>query len=292
MQTLSQTEKLKNSLTAISQTQAEYPQEWQGLPDAPKTIYAFGDISLLKSRKITIVGSRAIPPHALKLGEKISQDLSRAFTIVTGTAEGGDSAAIEGALKANGKVICLLAGGFSAMPQNNLDLLRNVAKHGLLLSVHPFETPVRNFSYAYRNKLLAALGEGVLVISAGEKSGALITANYALQEHKPVFAFPYPPNQANGAGCNDLIKRGAYLTENTEDIANRLQITLPKITAQTALSEAEKKLYALLREQGELHLTQLSQLCETPVFKLRAQLSSLEVKGLVVSLGGNTYAPV
>lgn len=292
MQNTSQTEKLKNSLTAIRQDQAEYPQEWQSLPDAPKILYALGDISLLKSRKFTIVGSRAIAPHALKLGEKLSQELSHAFTIVTGTAEGGDSAAIEGALSGSGKIVCLLAGGFSAMPQNNLDLMRKVAKCGLLLSPHPFETPVRSFSYAYRNKLLAALGEGALVISAGEKSGALITANYALQAQKPVFAFPYPPNQANGAGCNDLIKRGAYLTENTQDISNRLPFSLPEKTAQVALCETEEKIYAVLREKGELHLTEISNLCEIPVFKLRAHLSSLEVKGLAVSLGGNRYAPV
>ena len=287
-------EKLKSRLTEIPRSSPLYPAEWKALPDAPEALYALGNTALLQEKKFTVVGSRRTSAQALKLGESITKELSRHFVIVTGTAEGGDSAAAEGGLE-NGRVICVLAGGFSALPQANLPLLRQVAKKGLLLSPHPFETEVRNFSYEYRNKLLAALGEGVFVLGAGEKSGALITARYAKEWKKPIFAFPYPPNAAAGAGCNRLLKDGGYLTENAEDIFSKIGIdkeTQKSAMPKPTLSADEEKMYSALCEQGEGHVNELSVKSGVPVFKARAVLSSLEVKGLAVGLGGNRYGAV
>ena len=246
---------------------------------------------MLKERKFAVVGSRRTPANALKLGEEISKNLSQEFVVLTGTADGGDTSAIEGALKGSGKVICLLAGGFSALPQYNLTLLERVAKRGLILSPHPFETEVRAFSYEYRNKLLAKLCEAVLVLGAGEKSGALITAKYAMEFKKPIFALPYPPNSSSGAGCNALIKKGGFLTESVLDIGEKLAVDLAEKKKEISLTADEEKLYQCLQE-GEAHASELAQKTGIPVFKLRAVLSSLEVKGVVVSLGGNRYAVV
>ena len=282
---------VRQNLTAIPWSSSDYPTEWKELSDAPKCLYALGDISLLRARKLAIVGSRRTPANALKLGEEISKTLSQALVIVTGVADGGDTAAIEGALKGSGKVICLLAGGFSALPQCNLALLEKVTKKGLILSPHDYETEIRAFSYEYRNKLLAKLCEGVLVLGAGEKSGALITAKYAVEDKKPVFALPYPPNSSSGAGCNALIKTGGYLTEDATDVAKKFAVDLTAKKTEIALSPDEQKLYAALQE-GEAHAAELAVKTGIPVFKLRAVLSSLEVKGLVTALGGNRYAPV
>ena len=287
-------EKLKSRLTEIPLSSPLYPAEWKALPDAPEALYALGNTALLKEKKFTVVGSRRTSAQALKQGENIVKELSRHFVIVTGTAEGGDSAAIAGGLE-NGRVICVLAGGFSALPQSNLPLLRQVAKKGLLLSPHPFERAVRSYSYEYRNKLLAALGVGTFVLGAGEKSGALITARYAKEWNKPIFAFPYPPNAAAGVGCNRLIKDGGCLTENAEDIFSKIGIGEAEQKAaapKPALSPDEEKMYAALCEQGEGHVNELSQKSGVPVFKARAVLSSLEVKGLAVGLGGNRYGAV
>ena len=281
----------QNNLTEIPISSPDFPKEWKELPDCPERLYAFGDISLLGKRKLAVVGSRRTPANALKLGVEIAKTLSYELVIATGTADGGDSAAIEGALLGSGRVICLLAGGFSALPQCNLTLLEKVAKRGLILSVHPFETEVRAFSYEYRNKLLAKLCQGVLVLGAGEKSGALITAKYAAAYKKEIFAFPYPPNSASGCGCNRLIKEGAYLTESAKDVAEKFGIDLTEKKREYTLTPDEEKLYACLKE-GEAHAGELAQKTGIPVFKLRAVLSSLEVKGLVVALGGNRYAAV
>lgn len=280
-----------DSLTEIPFSSPEYPREWKELSDAPKTVYALGNISLLSKEKFGIVGSRRTPQNALKLGEEISKTLSEKFVILTGTADGGDTSAIEGALKGSGKVICLLAGGFSALPQYNLTLLERVIKKGLILSPHPFETEVRAFSYEYRNKLLAKLCQSLLVLGAGEKSGALITAKYAMQYKKSIFALPYPPNSSSGAGCNTLIKKGAYLTENALDIAERLGIDLTDKRKEISLTADEEKVFEALQE-SEMHATELSARTGIPVFKLRAILSALEVKGLVVALGGNVYSAI
>lgn len=281
----------QNNLTEIPLSSPDFPKAWKELPDCPERLYALGDSSLLRERKLAVVGSRRTPANALKLGTEIAKTLSYELVIVTGTADGGDSAAIEGALLGSGRVICLLAGGFSALPQCNLTLLEKVAKRGLILSAHPFETEVRAFSYEYRNKLLAKLCQGVLVLGAGEKSGALITAKYAAAYKKEIFALPYPPNSASGCGCNRLIKEGAYLTESAKDVAEKLRIELTEKKREYTLTPDEEKLYACLKE-GEAHAGELAQKTGIPVFKLRAVLSSLEVKGLVVSLGGNRYAAV
>ena len=150
----------ETDLTAIPISSPLYPDSLRGEPDAPETLYALGDVSLLNSRTFTVVGSRRTPMYALKTGKSIAEELSYAFSIITGTADGGDGAAIEGALLGSGKVICVLAGGFSSVPQNQLPLLQQVVKKGLIISLHSFETSVRAFSYEYRNKILAKMGEG------------------------------------------------------------------------------------------------------------------------------------
>ena len=270
-----------------------YPTEWKTLSNPPERVYAVGDISLLKTRKFTIVGSRRTPAPISKLTQTTAKELSFVFTLVTGTADGGDTDVIEGALLGSGKVICILAGGFSAIPQGNLPVLKKVAERGLLLSPHPHDTCVRAFSYEYRNKLLAALGEGTLVVSAGEKSGALITAKYATEFEKSVFAFPYPPNAYAGAGCNALLKKGGYLTENIIDICERFGIhCIEKKGANVSLSPDEEALLTALKKLAEGHINELSASSGIPLFKARALLSALEVKGVVASLGGNRYAPV
>lgn len=289
---LSDLKNLKSALTEIPKTSPEYPKEWLALSDSPEKLYALGDVRLLSARKFAVVGSRRTPTAISKFGIELCKELSYSFVLVTGTADGGDSAVIEGALSGSGKAICLLAGGFSALPQGNLALLEKVAKRGLLLSPYPFETETRAFSYEYRNKLLASLCEGAAVLSAGEKSGALITAKYAEKYGKPVFSVPYSPNSAAGTGCNALLKKGARLIECAADVLQVFGIEKDSVRKQIALSQDEQKLYQALQDLGESHISALSQKSGVAAFKARAVLSALEVKGLAVGVGGNRYTIV
>ena len=290
-QTLMQTYERKGILPTAYGS-ALYPKEWTSLSDAPIVLYAKGNTTLLQERKFAIVGSRATVSSALKLGEKMATELAKTFVVVTGTADGGDSAAMEGGLKGGGNVISLTAGGFSALPQANLELLKRVEQKGLLLSPHPYETPVRAFSYEYRNKLLATLCEGVLVLGAGEKSGALITAKYAKEQGKKLFAIPYAPNVYAGAGCNALIQQGAYLTQDAQDILSVFGIEEQKKTNAPLLNADEQALYELLKRLGIAHVSELSEQSGLPMYKTNALLSALEIKSLVVKTGGNNYQVV
>ena len=282
----------KYQIREIPISSPDYPKEWLALKDAPEKLYAVGDISLLKERKVVIVGSRRTAPPALQIGSQIAKDLSHSVAIVTGTADGGDSAVIEGALAGRGRVICLLAGGFGSVPQFNLNLLQKVEKQGLILSPHPYDTPVRNFSYDYRNKLLAALGEGTLVIGAAEKSGALITARHAWSMKKQVFALPYFPGHEAGVGCNAILRGGGILTESAFDVAAKLAINLEeRKLSEVKLTVDEGKLMTTLRSMTEGHIMDLASMSGFPAYKVKALLSALEVKGAVVALGGNRYTP-
>ena len=279
-----------SDIVAITKESAFYPTEWLSLPDAPERIYAIGDISLLRTRKFVVVGARRTPIHALKTGGEIVKTLALSFTIVTGVADGADVVAIESGLE-RGKVICVLAGGFSAIPQGNYALLERVAKQGLLLALHPYDTVARAFFYEYRNKFLAALGETALVLGAGEKSGALITAKYVKKQNKKVFALPYSPGVDAGVGCNALIKDGAYLTEKAEDVYLALGMEIPQ-TKKVDLTATESVVVAALHTLGVAHVTAIAEETGIPVYKLQSVLSALEVKGAAVNVGGNRYSPV
>lgn len=281
----------RENIRAIAQNSPLYPKEWSTIPDAPTTLYAIGNVELLAKRKFTVVGSRRTPPAALKLGADIAKAVAAHFVIVTGSADGGDMAAIQGGL-INGNLICLLPGGFSAISQSAKTVLEEVAKRGLLLSPHEYDTPVRSFSYEYRNKLLAALGEGTLVLGAAHKSGALITAKYAQTLGKALFALPYAPNASAGEGCNALIKQGAHLVENETDVLSKFGVDKAQEKPTIVLSKEEELLLGALKDMTEAHASELAQKTGIPVFKLRAVLAALEVKGLAVSLGGNRYAPI
>ncbi len=281
----------RQNLITIDKTSPYYPDDWRKLSGAPETLYAVGNLSLLQTEKFVVVGSRKTAPSVVKLTQRIAEELSYAFTLVTGVADGGDSAVIEGALKGSGKVVCVLPAGFSAIPQTNFSLLNRVIKKGVILSAFPYEESVRNYSYEYRNKLLARLSLGGLIVSAGEKSGTLITAKYLKAQDKKLFAFPYSPTASDGAGCNRLIKEGAILTENAQDILSAFGKEAEE-KPQITLSETEEKVVAIVKETGEAHITEIAEKSGVPPFKLRAVLSGLEIKGVIVAIGGNRYASV
>lgn len=281
----------RSDVLVITQESELYPEAFRAFSDAPERIYAIGNVRLLNTEKFVVVGARRTPISALKTGGEIVKRLTDVFTVTTGSADGGDATAIENALP-SGKIICVLAGGFGSLSQSQYLLLEKVAKNGLLLALHPYETEVRAYSYEYRNKFLSALGNNVLVLGAGEKSGALITAKYAKKQGKPIFALPYPPNTETGKGCNALIKAGAYLTETAEDIFTVLGITAVTTTVKVKLSETEEKILQAVKTLVSGHIIEIAEKVGLPTYKLQGALSALEVKGVVTHLGGNRYAPV
>lgn len=275
---------------AVTVLDPDYPAPLKAA-DPPVVLFGEGNRALLQEKMFCIVGSRTTPPWAEAQGKKVASELTRSFVIVTGLAEGGDCAAIRGALPEGRLVSVLPCGLDECYPAAHSSLKREIARKGLLLSECAPNEKVRRYSFHARNRILAGLAEGVLVLSAGEKSGALITANDAAEYGRDVFAFPYSLGVASGVGCNELIKKGAFLATGAEDILQNYGISAQP-AARAALTETEKKVLGVLGTGEELHTAVLSERLGMPVYELIAVLSALELKGLAVKSGGNRYKAI
>lgn len=282
----------KSGIKCVTYFSDDYPETLKNTDSPPPVLYCKGNTSLLKSNCFAVVGSRRSSANALALCRKISGELTEAFTVVTGIADGADSAALSGALP-SGKVISVLAGGFDNIyPSANRRLAQEVAEKGLLVSEYLPHIQAQKFNFPLRNRIIAGLSRGVLVVSAGQKSGALITADYALEYGREVFAFPYFPNTASGVGCNSLIKNGATLTENILDIFLSFGLDFKRSEKTVTLSELERAVLDEVKKSGTAFLPVIAEKLQLPAYRIIPVLTSLEIKGLVSKLGGNRYSAI
>ncbi len=281
----------KKGYFAVTLVSDDYPESLKHISLPPLLLFGKGRRELLKRRKFCIVGSRITPPWAEKLAKNFSEDLSERFAIVTGLAEGGDCAAIAGALPGGNLISVLPCGLDECYPAAHASLKEQIAAKGLLLSeLMPGET-AKKYSFHARNRLLAGLAEGVLVVSAAVRSGALITANCALEFGRDVFAFPHNVGSVHGEGCNELIKKGAYVATRSEDIFSLYGIEKREKKARQFTGE-ETRVLQVLREYGELHAAVLAEKVGMSAYETAAVLAALEIKGAAVKAGGNKYSAV
>lgn len=278
----------RRDIVAVTIKSAGYPKLLTETPLPPLVLYTKGDISLLNSQIFGIVGSRRSLPISIKATEDYTKAMiDNGFTVVTGTAEGVDSAVIKTALDKGGKVISVVAGGFDNIyPASNAKLLEKVAKNGLIISEHLPEIASKPFFFPVRNRIIAGLSKGVLIVSAGIKSGAIYTAEYAEEYSRDVFALPYNINVPSGAGCNKLIKEFASLTYSPDDILEFYGIDKKQENIQ--LSDIEKAVINTLKD-GSMHLENIAKQTGKPVYEMMPTLSAMEIKGLVIKTGFNIY---
>jgi DNA processing protein len=200
--------------------------QWQNdLKPIVENLYALGDPSLISSRaKIAIVGSRVISDYGLQILKIIVPELvKRKITIVSGGAFGVDYNAQQIALNYSGKVITVLGSGIeNPTPRTNLDFFQQVATKGLLISEDPGKSIATKYTFVKRNRIIAGLADLILIVEARQKSGSLITADYALQQNKPICCFPGRAFDYLSKGTNNLIKDGAYLVDSVDEIINLL----------------------------------------------------------------------
>lgn len=280
----------RRGIFCVTYIDSDYPAELKATPYPPITLFCRGRRENLKKRKFAVVGSRRTGGAVYSLARKVAGELSSDFCIVTGSADGADSAAIEGALP-TGNIIVVLAHGHDAIDgMISAPLVKEAQNFGLVISEHPPEVEPRSFLYPVRNRIIAGLSEGGLIVSAAEKSGALITAEYLEEYSKKTFAFPYAPSSPTGVGCNKLIKRGAYLCENSQDILSVFGIEHKK---SVELPEGdERDLYEEIKAEGEAFLPAVAEKLGKAPFQLIPLISKLEIKGLIVRLGGNRYSVI
>ncbi|NLJ32502.1 MAG: DNA-protecting protein DprA [Erysipelotrichaceae bacterium] len=197
-----------------------YPEGFKYMYRPPLVLYYLGDIRLLDNldKAIAVVGSRDATKYGLNMTEEIVSDLIKEnYTIVSGMARGIDAKAHEVALASNGKTIAVLGSGIDyPYPKSNTPLYYKIVEHGLVLSEYPGNIAPSKEYFPERNRIVAALTNGVLVVESKIRSGTFITINYALSRGSDIYCVPTKANE--NSGCNRLIKDGAYLVESAKDI--------------------------------------------------------------------------
>ncbi len=282
----------KNDVEVITIYDSEYPKRLIDLPFKPLCLYAKGNVKLLNAKNaLSIVGSRKTLSEYSKITTNFASTFSKnGVVIITGVASGGDTAVINGALE-SGNMICVLASGFNYVDvEVNRELINKVIKSGLIISEYPLDVAPRNFRYPVRNRIIAGLGDGVLIVSGSLNSGTRHTASYALEYGKEVFCFPYSPHYEGGKLCNDLIKDGARLVTSEQDISEVLQIDM-SVNNKVRLTSTEQLVYNAIKNG----VTKVDDLCaelNLKVFMIMPIISSLEIKGLIVKGTASEYLPV
>ena len=208
----------------ITWADAEYPELLRRIPDPPLALYVRGQLDKRDRNALAIVGSRRCTLYGREVAERFGFALARAgLTVVSGLARGIDSSAHRGALKAGGRTTAVLGCGLDRIsPPEAAELAQDVARQGAVVSEYPLGRDPDRSTFPYRNRVISGLSRGVLVVEAGPGSGALITADAALSQGRPVFAVPGRIDIPASAGCHRLIKQGARLVDRVDDIFEEL----------------------------------------------------------------------
>lgn len=204
----------------IAQCDEEYPELLKHISDPPITLFARGDLSLLKSKQIAIVGSRKCTSLGISTTKEYASSMAQAgLTITSGMAIGVDTAAHKGALEVGGKTIAVFGSGFDHVyPPENRNLFQQICEHGLVITEYPPYVHCTRYTFPQRNRIISGLAEGVLVVEAAKNSGSLITANEALDQGREVYAIPGSVRNPNSEGANKLIQDGATLVMHPNNI--------------------------------------------------------------------------
>ncbi len=278
----------------------KYPAPLRQIPHPPPVLYARGDWRASDQRAVAIVGSRNASPYGLGVAERLASELAqRGITIVSGMARGIDAAAHRGALKAGGRTIAVFGAGLDVIyPKEHRKLAKEISAAGLLLSEFPLGTAPLQGNFPRRNRLISGLSLGVVVAEAALDSGALITAHYALEQGREVFAVPGPISHRLSRGCHRLIKEGAKLTESWEDVLVELGVhsspareAPPFVTTLPPLEGEEGRVLQVLGEEP-LHIDTIIAGSGLSAGAVAASLLSLEMKGWIKQLSGKAFVRV
>jgi DNA processing protein len=294
---------------------ADYPSALLTIDDPPLMLYllgagewAEGELAARLTDSIAVVGSRNPTPQGAANARHFARALAQAgLTVVSGLALGIDGAAHEGALDhaeagSGGLVTVAVVGtGLDRVyPKRHLQLAHRIAQHGLLISEFPLGTGPLTANFPRRNRLIAGLARGTLVVEAALKSGSLITARLCVEQGKEVFAIPGSIHSPQARGCHALIKQGAKLVESVQDVLEELQTGgVPQLagslSAKSSTPEGARRasdpLHALLAALGfdPVGLDALQNRCQLDTATLQAQLMTLELEGLVARLPGALF---
>lgn len=273
-----------------------YPELLLHTSQPPPVLYVLGKVELLDKPCIAIVGSRAATSYGRRVAHKIGKDLAQAgVCVVSGLALGVDGEAHGGALAAGGATAAVLGCGLDVVyPKTNRGYFEQIRSRGLLVSEYPLGTPPEPFRFPARNRIIAGLSRGVVVVEASKKSGSLITVQFGLEEGREIFAIPGQVDSAKSAGAHWLVQQGASLAVSADDILDQLSLQPDVPMAAGSKNDGRSpqpasRSAALLAiiEPYPLQRNELLQKSKLSAAKLQEQLLLLELEGLIELLPGD-----
>lgn len=280
---------------------AEYPERLREIPDPPLVLYVRGDLLPQDEYAVAIVGSRRATPYGRQMAGELARDLARAgVTVVSGMARGVDAAAHLGALDAGGRTLAILGCGVDqCYPPEHRSLRDSIARQGAVISEFAIGAGPDKWRFPARNRIISGLCMGVVLVEAPADSGAMITADFALEQGREVFAVPGNIDSFANRGCHRLIKEGAHLIESATDILEALDLSTAALEAappeQPALplplSPEAQRVLALLGPQ-QRHVDQIAGECDLPTGQVLSALTLLEMAGAARRLPGNFYVRI
>jgi len=284
---------MQREYVKILLTDKNYPKLLKEIFDPPKELYIWGELKAEEKYPLAVVGTRKISSYGKQVAAPLVKNLAKAgLTIVSGLALGIDGLAHQAALDVGGRTIAVLGSSLDIIyPALHKKLAENIANSGgAVISEYPPGTRPAKYTFPARNRIVAGLSLGVLVIEAPEKSGALITARFALDQGREVFAVPGSIYNPNSIGCNKLIKMGAKPVTKAEDIFETFNLefsTEPKKEIKPETPEEEILLKFLSHEP--VHIDELIKLSKLSPSAANSTLTIMEIDNKVKNLGNNNY---
>lgn len=265
---------------------SRYPAQLKEISNPPLLLYLQGDCQLLKSPQIAIVGSRNCTPYGQEKSYQFASELAQAgFTVTSGLALGIDGYAHQGSLDNNGKTIAVLGTGLNNIyPKRHIKLAQRISEEGLLISEFWPNTAAIPSNFPRRNRIISGLSLGLLVVEASQRSGSLITARYATEQNRELFALPGSIDNSQACGCHQLIQQGAKLVMNINDIVEEFSHLNKLQKNSTVMELAPPQTAHPLLQYIDFHLTTLEQLLQRTkwdVIILQNQLIELEITGRI-----------
>jgi len=286
----------RENIQLLTPEDLDYPQLLKEIPSAPFILYKKGNLDLNCAPLLSIVGSRKFTAYGKQAADSLVHDLVQAgLIIVSGLALGIDGIAHRAALQGGGKTIAVLGNSLdekNIAPSSHVEMAREITENGALLSDYPIETAAGEFTFPARNRIIAGLSLGTLVIEAGEKSGSLITAHLALDFNREVFTVPGSIFSSQSVGTNQLLKKGAKLVMGVKDILEELNLTekngIKNSPVKIPGSKEEEILLKIL-SSDPVHIDNLARISKLGTASLSAALSMMEIKGWIKDIGGQNY---
>jgi DNA processing protein len=285
----------------LTQRDEDYPPLLREIYDPPIVLYVKGEIKAKDKNAVAMVGSRQTTHYGIETARKLAYQLAYiGVTVVSGGARGIDTAAHQGALAAKGRTIAVLGTGINLItPPENAELFHRIIENGALVTQFPFNRPADKQSFPIRNRIVAGMTLGTVVVEADLNSGALITSNFATEYGRQVFAVPGRVDSPRSKGCHDLIKKGAKLCEGAEDILSEFEYLFPRsnkppsagdtgVLPALELSTNEQKVLDAL-DGEERAIDEVIRKSGLPSSAVSVALLSLEMKRLVRQLPGKLF---